>query len=170
MSRTRWFLIPAVVLAAIALGPYGCTNLDVALLSDDLFGDSVVLRIENDTTATLKLAIAYHDNPEIGRDDMIILGKTIKKTMSPGTQDSAVLPCESAASITLADAHMDLTSNVGLDKDDPVILLRIDDDFACGDIIRFRFVSDHQRTDLGVAAEAITPKRPDDKKEEEESA
>ncbi len=143
------YRLGSVIIVALLPLIAGCDG-----LVDILLPSTVTITLVNESADfNVDGTIVYDDDDLFLRADLTALGTDLQFNLGPGASFSfPPLDCDEVEALILDDADLRLLGSVGPDTDSD--LLRIGDDFECGDEIVFTFTHSDLILDFDVAVEA----------------
>ena len=143
MERWATQAILASAIGGLALSA-GC-NLDLDIL---LPSEVTVTLVNSSSDFPVESTIIYDKN-DLPQVILVELGTTREDVIGPGSTVSFMLDCDDVEVILLEDADLRVIGSVGPSVDGDV--LRMDDDFDCGDEIVLTFTHSILIVDFDVA-------------------
>ena len=96
-----------------------------------------VTLVNTSPTFDIEATVVYHDEEDTLKEIVILLGTDQDFIIGPGERVSFSRDCDDLGSLVLEDADLRVLGGIGPEVDSD--LLRIGDDFECGDEIVFTF-------------------------------
>lgn len=143
------YKLKAVMAVGIAVAIVGCEGvLDIILPS------TVTVTLVNDSPDfDVEAIIIYDDEDDLPKFLLVETGVQRDVVVGPGEQASFTRSCDDLRALVLDDADLQIIGGFGPETSSDV--LRIDDEYECGDEIIFTFTHSDLMLDFRVSVDVI---------------
>lgn len=137
-----------VLIAGLMLPLAGCD-----VLSDILLPSTVTVSLVNESPDyAIVVSLFHHDDDNVLELVLTEIGTEREYTIAPGATAMFMEDCDDLQAIVIDDADLRVLGGIGPETSSDV--LRMDDDFECGDEIVFTFTHSDALLDFDVTSEA----------------